>query len=392
MFIDRKIYPEIHSYLNKKQIIVITGMRRTGKTTILKKLLEDSKNTNKIYFDLERFDNREIFSEKNYDNILLALQNRGMDLKKPVIVALDEIQFIPNIPSVLKYLYDHYNVKFIVTGSSSYYIKNLFSESLSGRKIVFELNTLTFAEFLRFKNIKKKFENFINLSFNKNEYERIYPYYENYIKYGGFPDVALSENDGKIKNFLNDLISSYINIDIKSIADFRKTKDIYNLLKILASRAGNKIDYSKISILTGISRSTLVNYMEFLEKTYIIKRINVHSNNPDREITKAQKLYFCDNGILNILGDVWTGQQFENCVFNQLKNSGKISYYSLKKGNEIDFILDKKTAFEVKETPASFDLQYLEKISKTAKIKNHRLIGRHRSINFDNYIWGGDIV
>lgn len=391
MYIERNIYPSIHSYLNKKQIIVITGMRRTGRTTILKKLLEDSKNSNKIYFDLERIDNREIFSEKNYDNILLALQKQGIDLKKPILIGLDEIQFLPHIPSVLKYLYDHYNIKFIVTGSSSYYIKNLFSESLSGRKIIFELNTLSFGEFLRFKNIGKIFGNYINIIFDKNEYERIFPYYENYIKCGGFPDVALSENDGEIKNFLNDLISSYINIDIKSIVDFRKIKDFYNLLRILSSRAGNKIDYSKISILTGISRPTVVNYIEFLENTYIIKRINVHSNNPDREITKAQKLYFCDNGILNILGDITSGQQFENCVFNQLKNSGEISYYSLKNGNEIDFILNKKTAFEVKETPAIFYLPPLEKISKTAKLKNYRLIGRHRSINFENYIWGGDI-
>lgn len=131
---ERLIYSELSRHLPKRQITVITGLRRTGKTTLIKKLLEDSGIKNKAYFDLERIDNRELFSEKNYENIITALSSRGIDFSKKTLLAIDEVQLLPGITSVIKYLYDNYNIKFIITGSSSYYIKNLFSESLAGRK------------------------------------------------------------------------------------------------------------------------------------------------------------------------------------------------------------------------------------------------------------------
>ena len=153
MYHKRKLFSLLKEHLGRKQITVLTGMRRTGKTTLLKHLLADEPSVNKLYIDLERIDNRELFFEKNYDNIIIALQNRGLDFKKKTLIAIDEIQLVSNISSVLKYLYDHFHIKFIVTGSSSYYLKNLFSESLAGRKKIFELYPLDFGEFLVFKEI-----------------------------------------------------------------------------------------------------------------------------------------------------------------------------------------------------------------------------------------------
>ncbi|MFA4831688.1 MAG: AAA family ATPase, partial [Patescibacteria group bacterium] len=116
MFLPRKIYPELKKHLKQKQITVITGMRRTGKTTLLRQLLKDISSKNKIYIDLERLDNRELFSQKNYDNILRELAARGLSLEEKMYLAIDEIQMLPSAPSVLKYLYDTFDVKFIVTG------------------------------------------------------------------------------------------------------------------------------------------------------------------------------------------------------------------------------------------------------------------------------------
>jgi len=84
MFIERQIYPSLKSHLTKKQITVITGMRRTGKTTLAKQLLSEVKSSNKAYFDLERFDIRELFAEKNFDNIVKSLTDRGLDFSKKV--------------------------------------------------------------------------------------------------------------------------------------------------------------------------------------------------------------------------------------------------------------------------------------------------------------------
>lgn len=388
----RRIYPFLKEHLNNKQITVITGMRRTGKTTIVKQLLADISSENKIYIDLERVDNREMFSEKNYDSIINSLRQRGLDPSRKAYIAIDEIQLLHNVPSVLKYLYDNYDIKFIVTGSSSYYLKNLFAESLAGRKKIFELFVLDFGEFLAFKGAAyHEGAGFAGLKFTAAEYERLKGYYEEYVEYGGFPEVALADKTEDKKDLSADIISSYVNIDIKTFSDFRNHDSIYKLMKMLACRCASRLEYAKISRLSGISRVTVQNYVSFLEQTYLIFRVPVLARNFDREIVKAQKVYFCDNGILNALGNVSSGVKFENAVFNQLRHKGEVSYYALKTGREIDFILDKKIAFEAKESPDISDLSALKELSALAGLKEARLIGRNSVPNFRDYIWAGDI-
>ena len=391
MYFQRKIHSGLKKHLKKKQITVITGMRRTGKTTLVKQLLIDISSDNKIYFDLERLDNRELFSEKNYDSIIYALKQKGIFFDKKAYIILDEIQLAKNIPSVLKYLYDNYNIKFIVTGSSSFYIKNLFTESLSGRKKIFELYPLDFGEFLTFKKVYDRESKILRQGFNPSEYQRLKQYYEEFIEYGGFPEVVLAKSNSEKKDLLSDIISSYVNIDIKSLADFRSQKNIYALIKMLASRVGTRLDYSKLSRLVRISRITVQNYIDFFEKTYLITRLPVFTRNTDREIVKAQMLYFCDSGLANILYDLNGGSKFENAVFSQLRHKGELRYYALKNGREIDFILDKKIALECKETPVKSDKKQLGDLSNLAGIKKYYLIGRYQSPRFNNYIWGGDI-
>ena len=387
----RKLFPLLKEHLSHKQITVLTGMRRTGKTTLIKQLLAEIASPNKIYIDLERIDLREIFSEKNYDAVIYALQQRGLNTREKIYVALDEIQLVPNIPSVLKYLYDNYDIKLIVTGSSSYYIKNLFTESLAGRKKVFELYPLDFGEVLTFKEISYRDEGFLDKQFNMAEYERLKNYYEEYVQYGGFPEVVLSEKPQDKKDLLMDILSSYINIDVKTLADFRNQENLYKLMKMLAGRSGNRLDCAKLSRLAGLSRSTVGTYIDFLEKTYMISRIPVLAHRPDREIVKAQKLYFCDNGIMNLLTEVSSGSQFENAVFTQVRHKGVLCYYALKTGREIDFILDKKIALEAKESPIDSDRASLREIAVLAGMRQWRLIGRHSVASFRDYVWAGEI-
>jgi uncharacterized protein len=389
---ERLIYSGLKDHLSKRQITIITGLRRTGKTTIVKKLLEESESGNKAYFDLERIDNRELFSEKNYENIISALTSRGLDFRKKTLIAIDEVQLLPGIVSVIKYLYDNYQIKFIVTGSSSYYIKNLFSESLAGRKKVFELCTLSFREFLRFKDISFLLPGTaVGKKFIAAEYERLKNQYDEFIRYGGFPELVLSKKAEDKKDILNDILSSYLNIDIKNISDIRDQKNLHNLMKMLAARAGTRLDYSKLSSLTGISRPSVYNYMDLLENTFIITRVPVLAKNPDREIVKAPKVFINDNGLLNQLAEVSSGVQFENAVFNQLKFYGKLQYYSLKSGKEIDFILDGKTAIEVKETATEQDLVRIKNLSKNIDISNQMIVGRYPSPTFKDFVWGGDL-
>ena len=390
MFYSRNIITDLETHLQNKQVTVLTGMRRTGKTTLVKRLMEMSTIQQKIYFDLERIDNRELFSEKNYDNIVFALTQRGLVFTEKVLIAIDEIQLVPNLPSAVKYLYDTYDIKFILTGSSSYYLKNKFNESLAGRKKIFEIYPLTFNELLTFKGVEfTRIGAFTERPFIVSEYERLKNYYDEYINYGGFPEVVLSDKVSDKKDLIHDILSSYINLDIASVTDFKKSTDCYKLIKLLAVRIGSKLDVSKLAVLTALTRATIENYLELFEQSYLIRTIPVTSNSPDREIVKARKIYFLDNGIASVSAELSSGSKFENAVFNQLHSFGDISYYQLKTGNEIDFILNKNIAFEVKEAAFDNDLRNLKNLAKNLNIENCFVIGRRPNSIFDGLLWGG---
>ncbi|MBI4226381.1 ATP-binding protein [Candidatus Roizmanbacteria bacterium] len=392
MFYQRKIYPKLLSHTESSLVTVLTGMRRTGKTTLVKQLLLDITNKNSLYLDLQRPDNRELFQQKNYDSIREAFIARGLSDKKTMVVVLDELQLAPESVSAIKYLSDHHRIKFVVTGSSSYYLKNLFSESLAGRKKVFELYPLDFGEFLNFKKISFSQVNWKKGSFQIHEYNRISSYYEEYIRFGGFPQVVLSLSALEKRDILSDIMSSYVNIDIRSLADFSDERNLYSLAKLLAGRVGSRVEYSKLSRLTGLSRPTVANYISFFEKTYLIKTISVYTKSVDREIVKARKLYFCDTGLANTLAELSSGAQFENTLVNQLAHHYALQYYALKSGQEIDFVLGQGVAIEAKETPTKADLSYLKRLAKTAGIAEVRLVGRNRSPKFNDYAWAGSIV
>lgn len=391
MFYTRKIYLELKEHATKKQVSIITGLRRTGKTTLIKQLLIEAFNENSIYIDLERLDNRILFQTPNYDSIVLALKQRGLDFNRRCVIALDEVQLVKELPGVIKYLYDTYDIKFIVSGSSSYYLKNLFNESLAGRKKIFELYPLDFGEYLAFKSIPWNDVDFIKPIFDLNEFNRLKAWYDEFIEYGGFPEVVLSEKSKDKIDLLDDIISSYINIDIKWLSDFRNVENIRNLLVMLASRIGTKLDTAKISALTGLSIPSVANYIELFEQTFLIHRLSVVSKNPDREIVKAKKIFFSDNGIVNRLARVSSGSLFENAVFNQLKHKGALNYYSLKNGKEIDFIYNSTIAFEVKETATNADQKHVEKLASNLNINQTYVISRNPVSNFSQAIWGGTI-
>ncbi|MBP7355688.1 MAG: AAA family ATPase, partial [Longilinea sp.] len=148
--IERALFPVLKRALSDQRIVVITGMRRVGKTTTLRWLLEQVPSQNKYFMDLERLDQRRVFQEVNYELVLNYFRNLGLDPAQQMTIAIDEIQYAPNLPSIVKYLHDHDNIKFLLSGSSSYYLKNLFNESMAGRKVVYEMFPLGFGEFLDF--------------------------------------------------------------------------------------------------------------------------------------------------------------------------------------------------------------------------------------------------
>ena len=393
--IPRDIFLSLTEHLSQKQVTVITGMRRVGKSTALKFLLSQVGHNNKYYLDCERIEVRALLNRPNYESVAEELQLQGLDFSKPCVIALDEIQLVENLPSLVKYLYDTYAVKFLVTGSSSYYLKNRFTESLAGRKQIFEMFPLNFSEFLRFKKITiRKPESYAWRPYTKAWYARCQNLYEEFILFGGFPEVVLETKKDNKKELLKDIINSYVELDIKLLSDYSASEELYKLVILLAARAGNKIDYTKISSVAGIHRQKVAAYMYLLEYTYLIYLIKPYTQNLDKEISQQPKLYFSDTGILNALAgpQLSSGQLFENAIATQLFPQGELRYYQKKTGQEIDFIFNGTTAIEVKETVIQQDLQVLNQRASAIAFKKTSLVSRYPPrTGFEDFVWGGNI-
>ncbi len=209
---------------------------------------------------------------------------------------------------------------------------------------------------------------------NRIGYELIKNLYTEYLEYGGFPAVVIEKNRTRKKQLLEDIFKSYFEKDVKSLADFKKLGKLRDLILLLTNRVGSKIEISKISSEIGISRETVYSYLNFLEKTYFIFLVSPFAKKVNGEVRGAKKVYFCDNGLLNYLGRIPEGTLLENAVFNNLKKYGSLNYYERYRGLEIDFVLNKRTALEVKNRPDSHDWKKLKRIAESLKIKKFYLI------------------
>lgn len=390
---NRSVFLDIEKHLDTKQVTVITGMRRVGKTTTLKFLLQKTAHQNKIYLDLERIEDRAIFAQNNFSEIQKDLEIKGVDFSKPAIIALDEVQLIPDVASFIKYYHDHFEVKFIVSGSSSYYLRNRFTESLAGRKQIFELYPLDFYEFLEFKGIDPTpLQGFRFQPYRRTLYAQFKPLYEEFIQYGGFPEVVLADTVEKKVQFLKDVLNSYIELDVKLLSDYSVIDDLFRLVSLLAARIGSKLDYSKLGTLLGINRHKIRDYIQLLEKTYFLHLVDPYSKNLDRVIAQQQKVYFADTGLANQLAQLNSGAIFENAIATQLLKIGTLNYFQKKSGLEIDFIFNEQIAIEVKETPILRDLKVLEERASSIGFNETILIGRYPpGSNFTSFVWGGTI-
>lgn len=375
---QRKIFDRIKPYFDSPEAIIITGMRRTGKTTLLNFIYDKIQSSNKIFLDLENPLNRQYFEEANYEKIKSSLEVIGLNFNKKTLLFLDEIQLVRNLPSITKYFIDHYKTKFFLTGSASFYLKNLFSESLSGRKYIFELFPLSFREFLLFKESKLRLPANSSLV-TESVFKTLSDLYGEYIFWGSFPEVVLKQTSGEKKKSLENVFSSFFQLEVLQLGDFKRNDVIRNLMLLLMERIGSKLDIQKLSQELGVSRQTISQYISFLEGTYFIRLIKPFSRNKDTEIRKRPKVYVCDSGLANHLSKVNAGALFENAVFQNLRLKGELNYYQRKSGVEVDFILNQKKCSEVKIRPSQQDLNKIKRISKELRIKDFSLISKSYS-------------
>mgnify|MGYP001618212725 FL=1 len=359
MAIIRNITLQAQKYFKDPETLIFTGPRQAGKTTILKQLqdLLHKENKKTYFLNLEDPDYLTLLNEspKNLFKIF------PLDLKKKSFVFIDEIQYLNNPSNFLKYFYDEYQgkIKLLVSGSSAFYLDKRFKDSLVGRKKIFNVFTISFREFLRFKNEEelsvKDFEG-VTLS----EKEKINLYYREYIIYGGYPRVVLAPLAEK-SDILRDIAYSYIKKDVFE-ANIRQEEIFYKLFKILAAQIGGLVNASELANTLGVSKSSIDNYLYVMQKSFHIKLINPFYKNVRKELTKMPKIYFLDPGLRNFLIDNFSpydlrgdkGLLLENAVFRQLVERydlNEIKFWRTVQKNEIDFIVKEKEALEVKAQP-----------------------------------------
>lgn len=386
---ERKLVSHIIKYLSSREALVIVGARQVGKTSLLKYLIEKHLKENAFYFDLEL---RELLNLCNQgaEEIYQYLLQKGADVKRRIYLIIDEIQYLDNPTKLIKTLHDHYpNVKLLLSGSSTFEIKRKFKESLAGRMVTFVLYPLSFEEFLLFKERR-----YILLAENSEAInEELIPLAEEYITFGGFPQIVLEPSEEKKKVYLSQIINTYIRKDIRDIGNIRNISSFNRLLEILASQSGQLLNISELSNTLGINQETVKVYLDLLENTFILKRVTPFHKNIRSELTKNPKVFMLDTGLMHLLWlkefpRVIFGNSFETFVFLELLKSGQtIHFWRTANKQEVDFIVTGKKLYAL-ETKYTFKEQYTTGLkSFAAKYPCKSVIVGLRGKRLGKYVW-----
>jgi len=355
-YIPRLLSDKIKKSFKNNRIIIIVGSRQVGKTTVMEMYREGiPKKLRCFYFNLENVESLNVCQD--IDNLKYYLRDNSIDIKKhKVLLVIDEFQYIKNATKLFKIVYDLFpQVKILASGSSSIEIQKHLKESLAGRKRVYNLYSLSFEEFINFKN-KDEYRRYTKLNFKCISSVLAQMYNDNYLKeylvFGGYPKVTLLGSKRERIEELQDIYNSYIQKDIKSLLKNEEISGYNNLLKVLSSQVGNLLNINELSNTLRISRRQAVKYLNVLEQTFIIKLLRPFHSNRRTEITKMPKLYFLDSGIINFsIGNFGQinyrpnlGSYIENFIFTEIVKYKAIQYkayfWRTKLGTEIDFILE----------------------------------------------------
>jgi hypothetical protein len=402
MIYKRKIIDEILTFIDLEEIIVLHGARQVGKTHILlwlQNYLEDKKE-NTYFIDLEDSRFKKIL-DLGIDEFINHLKEEGVYPKdeKKVYIFIDEIQYLENPSNFLKLIADHCkNIKLIVSGSSSFEIKNKFKDSLVGRTINFEIFNLSFEEFLLFKGYNYN----QNQVFTEKKIEELKMLYKEFVLFGAYPKIALIDEIKVKEKRLQQIIDTYIKKDIKELANIDNIESFNRLIEILASQSGQIINVKELSDTCNLSVPTIEKYLFILEQTYIIKLVKPYNKNIRSELVKAPKVFFYDSGLMQMLifkslTKEIIGNVFETNIFSELikkYKSGNIYYWRTKDKKEIDFIIKDKNNIipvEVKLNFARADFSTINYFLKEYNLYKNFIIALDGNKDKKTYIYPWEI-
>lgn len=350
--IERSVTGELLKWLDEPEILILSGARQVGKTSILYQLIDWLMRSGRAgpdsiyYFNLDLTGISEFL--ENHGRFLRFLDvNKGQN----IFVFIDEVQRLPDPGIFIKALYDlRLPIKFILTGSSSLDIRTRTHEALTGRKQIFHIEALSFSEYVKTVPALSSLP-----ALDPRNYsiyiDALNDALLDYGLYGGYPVPALTDNPEKKALRLNEIFSNYLE---KDIAGFLKVENIpafRKLATLLSAQQGGLVNIQELASTLGLNRGTITKYIHYLEETFVIKRLTPFFSNPRTELSKMPKIYFADAGMRNVAMGSFsnlhirsdTGQIIEGIVashvFRNRLMSYKINYWRTKSGAEVDFII-----------------------------------------------------
>lgn len=275
--LKRLLQDRIVARIKPNKAVLIFGARRVGKTILMRQLVKDFAGKTML-LNGEDYDTLALLEEQSVANYRHLLE--GVDL-----LAIDEAQSIPNIGSKLKLIVDEIEgIHVIASGSSSFDLLNKAGEPLVGRSTQFHLTPFSQKEIAQVETALETRQNL-----------------ESRLIYGSYPEVVTLDSFERKTDYLRDIVGAYLLKDILIIDGLKNSGKMKELLRLIAFQLGNEVSYDELGKQLGMSKNTVEKYLDLLSKVFVIYRLGAYARNLRKEVTKAGKWYFYDNGIRNAI-------------------------------------------------------------------------------------------
>lgn len=348
--IRRHVFRLIEQHLSAPEMTLLIGPRQVGKTTIIRMLLQglEARGQRTVFFNLDVEEDMRWFESQRH--LLDRLDFLVGKTTETVYVAIDEIQRKKDAGRFMKGLYDMgLPYKFILSGSGSLELKEQITESMMGRKREFFIPPISFAEFVDHRTDYAYTDRLC--AYGQMEPQKLSGHVVEYLNFGGYPRVILSEGQEEKRQVMREIYTSYVDRDISGFLRLARPDAFRQMLALLASQSGQILNMSSLAGLTGLSAATLKNYLYYAEKTFSVALVSPYFRNAQKEIIKAPTPYFVDLGLRNLVLGKWgtltepreLSFVFQNMIYQMLTAkypNSPVKYWRTLDKAEVDFIVE----------------------------------------------------
>lgn len=341
---------------NTKDIVFVTGLRRVGKTTLVRqhieRMIDRGRDPRRILY--LSMDHPALVKESILDILDSYRRLQGLKHDDRFVAVIDEVHLREGFERELKAVYDLGRVKVFATGSSSLFMVQR-GAFLTGRQTFMEVMPFSFPEYLVLKKVKAR----------SSDAHLMVRHAEEYVRSGGLPEYLVTGDPG----YLTTLIDSIIYKDVAARLGVRNVQALRELLLVVAQSTGSKLSPRRIARIIGISHETVREHLASFEETNLIHTVRMKGK-VSESMAAPRKVYLSDTGIVHILSPtVNLGSLVENCVFNTLRTHSRDITYGLVRKKEVDFILP-GACYEVKYSDRvnAEDISHLRGLSARRKI------------------------